>query len=90
MPWILRFAIGSLFVFVVGAVMIAWACLSSGWGTLSRFAWGCVTAGAGLIGSALLAMLSAFIHRGWRRFSFTLMSASVFLFLVLLIFAKFA
>ena len=64
MPWILRFAIGSLFVFVVGAVMIAWACMSSGWETLSRFAWGCVTAGAGLIVSALLAMLSALIHRG--------------------------
>ena len=27
MPWIVRFAIGSLFVFVVGAVMIAWACM---------------------------------------------------------------
>jgi hypothetical protein len=90
MPWILRLAIGSLFIFVVGAVMIAWACMSSGWETLSRFAWGCVTAGAGLIVSALLAMLSALIHRGWRRFSLTLMSTSVFLFLVLLIFAKFA
>jgi len=90
MPWILRFAIGSLFVFVVGAVMIAWACMSSGWETLSRFAWGCVTAGAGLIVNALLAMLSALIHRGWRRFSLVLMSTSVFLFLVLLIFAKFA
>ena len=51
MPWILRFAIGSLFVFVIGAVMIAWACMSTGWETLSWFAWGCVTAGAGLIGS---------------------------------------
>ena len=90
MPWILRFAIGSLFVFVVGAVMIAWACMSSGWETLSRFAWGCVTAEAGLIGSALLAMLSALIHRGWRRFSLALIRTSVFLFLVLLIFAKFA
>ena len=75
MPWIVRFAIGSLFVFVVGAVMIAWACMSSGSETLSRFAWGCVTAGAGLIVSALLAMLSALIHRGWRRFSLALMSA---------------
>ena len=45
MPWILRFAIGSLFVFVIGAVMIAWACMSTGWETLSWFAWGCVTAG---------------------------------------------
>jgi hypothetical protein len=25
MPWILRFAIGWLFAFVIGAVMIAWA-----------------------------------------------------------------
>jgi len=90
MPWIVRFAIGSLFVFVVGAVMIAWACMSSDWETLSRFAWGCVTAGAGLIVSALLWMLSALIHRGWRRFSLALMSTSVSLFLVLLIFAKFA
>jgi len=90
MPWILRFAIGSLFVFVVGVVMIAWACMSSGWETLSRFAWGCVTAGAGLIVSALLAMLSALIHRGWRGFSLALISTTVFLFLVLLIFAKFA
>ena len=90
MPWILRFAIGSLFVFVVGAVMIAWACMSTGWETLGQFALGCVTAGAGLIGSALLAMLSAVIHQGWRRFSLALMSASVLLFVALLIFAKFA
>jgi len=90
MPWILRFTIGSLFVFVIGAVMIAWACMSTGWETLSWFAWGSLTAGAGLIGTALLATLSALIHQGWRRFSLALMSASVFLFLVLLIFAKFA
>jgi hypothetical protein len=90
MPWILRFAIGSLFVFVIGAVMIAWACMSTGWETLSGFAWGCVSAGAGLIGSALLAMLSAVIHQRWRRFSLALMIASVLLFLGLLMFAKFA
>ena len=90
MPWLLKFAIGSLFVFVIGAVMIAWACMSTGWETLSWFAWGSLTAGAGLIGTALLAMLSAVIHQGWRRFSLTLMSAAVFLFVVLLIFAKFA
>jgi hypothetical protein len=90
MPWILRFAIGSLFVFMIGAVMIAWACISTGWETLSRFAWGCVIAGAGLIGSAVLAMLNAVIHRGWGRFSLVLMSASVLLFIALLIFAKFA
>ena len=90
MPWILRFAIGSLCVFVIGAVMIAWACMSTGWETLSWFAWGCVTAGAGLIGSGLLTMLSAVIHKGWRRFSLVLMIASVLLFLALLIFAKFA
>jgi ABC-type multidrug transport system permease subunit len=90
MPWLLRFAIGSLFVFVTGAVMIAWACMSTGWETLSWFAWGSVTAGTGLIGTALLSMLSAVIHKGWRRFSVALMSASVFLFLVLLFFAKFA
>jgi len=90
MPWILRFAIGSLFVFVIGAVMIAWACMSTGWVTLSRFAWGCVIAGAGMIGSAVLAMLSALIHQGWRRFSLVLVSASVLLFIALLIFAKFA
>jgi hypothetical protein len=90
MPWILRLAIGSLFLFVIGAAMIAWACMSTGWETLSRFAWGCVTAGAGLIGSALLAMLSALIHQAWRRFSLVLMSVSVLLLLGLLIFAKFA
>lgn len=90
MPWILRFAIGSLFVFVIGAMMIAWACMSTGWETLTWFAWGSVTAGAGLIGTALLAMLSTVIHKGWRKFSLVLMSASVLLFLVLLIFAKFA
>jgi len=90
MPWTLRFAIGSLFVFVIGAVMIAWACVSTGWETLSWFACGSVTAGAGLIGTALLAMLSAVIHQGWRRFSLALMSASVLLFVALLVFAKFA
>jgi len=90
MLWIRRFASGSLFVFAIGAVMIARACMSTGWETLSRFAWGCVTAGAGLIMSALLATLSAVIEKGWRRFSLVLMSASVLLFIGLLIFAKFA
>jgi hypothetical protein len=90
MPWLLRFAIGSLFVFVIGAVMIAWACMSTGWETLSRFAWGLLVAGAGLIGSALLSLTSAVIHPRWRRFSLVLMSASVLLFLLLLVFARFA
>jgi hypothetical protein len=90
MPWLLRFAIGSLLIFVIGAVMIAWACMSTGWEALGRFAWGSVTAGAGLIGSVLLSMLSAVIHQRWRRFSLALMSASVLLFLALLVFAKFA
>ena len=90
MPWLLRFAVASLFVFVIGAAMIAWACMSTGWETLSRLAWGCVTAGTGLVGSALLSMLSALIHKGWRRFSVALMSASILWFIALLIFAKFA
>jgi hypothetical protein len=90
MPWILRFAIGSLFLFFIGAVMIACACMSTGWETLSWFAAGCVTAGAGLILTTLLSILSALIHQAWRRFSLDLMSASVLLFLLLLIFAKFA
>jgi hypothetical protein len=90
MPWILRFAIGSLFVFLIGVAMIAWACASTGWETLGRLAWGCVTAGGGLIVSALLAMVSAVIHKTWRRFSLGLMSAAILLFLALLIFSKFA
>ena len=90
MPWILRFAIGSLFIFLVGAVMIVWACMSTGWEALSRLAWGSLTAGAGLIGTALFAVVSTVIYREWRRFSLVLMSASVLLFVALLIFAKFA
>ena len=90
MPWILRFAIGAFFVFVIGALMIAWAFVATGWETLSRFAWGCLTAGVGLIISALLAMLSAVINKQWRRFSLLLMTASVLLLMALLIFAKFA
>jgi hypothetical protein len=90
MPWLLRLAMGSLFVFVIGALMIAWACMSTGWETLTWFAWGCVTASAGVIVTALLAMLSAVIHQAWRRFSLVLMSASVLLFVVLLMFARFA
>jgi hypothetical protein len=68
MPLLLRFAIGSLLVFVIGALMIAWACMSTGWETLTWFASGCVTAGAGLVVTTLLALLSAVIHQGWRRF----------------------
>jgi hypothetical protein len=90
MPWLLRLAIGSLLIFVIGAVMIAWACMSTGWEALGRFAWGSITAGAGLIGSVLLSLLSAVIHQRWRRVSLALMSASVLLFLALLVFAQFA
>jgi hypothetical protein len=80
----------SLFVFVIGVLMIAWACMSTGWETLTWFGRGCVTAGAGLIGTALLAMVSAVIHQKWRRFSLAVIAASVLLFLALLLFAKFA
>lgn len=90
MPWILRCAIGSLFVFLIGAVMIAWACMSSGWETLTRLAWGSVMAGVALIASTLLAMLSAVIHKGWRRSSMWIMGASILLFMALLIFVRFA
>jgi hypothetical protein len=90
MPWLLRFAIGSFAVFVIGAVVIAWACMSTGWETLSRFVWGLLTAGGGLIGSALFSLTNAVIHQRWRRFSVALMSASILLFLLLLIFARFA
>jgi len=90
MPWLLRFAIGSLLIFLIGAAIIVWACVSTGWETLGRFAYGSLTAGAGLIGSALLSLTSAVIHQQWRKFSLVLLSASVLLFLLLLVFARFA
>jgi hypothetical protein len=90
MPWLLRFAIGSLLIFFIGAAIIVWACVSTGWETLGRFAYGSLTAGAGLIGSALFSLMSAAIHRRWRKFSLVLLSASVLLFLLLLVFARFA
>ena len=90
MPWALRLAIGSLFVFIIGVAMIAWACMSTGLETLSRFAWGSLTAGAGLIGSALFCLTSAVIHQRWRTFSLVLMTVSILLLLGLLVFARFA
>jgi hypothetical protein len=90
MPWLLRFAIGSLLIFLIGAAIIAWACLSTGWETLSRFAYGSFTAGAGLIGSAFFSMTSVVIHQRWRKFSLVLLGISGLLFLLLLVFARFA
>ena len=90
MPWILRFAIGSFLLFVIGAVVIVWACVSAGWEAIGRFAWGLLTAGAGLFGSALFSIASAVTQQRWRTFSLALLSASVLLFLLLLVFAKFA
>jgi hypothetical protein len=79
-----------MLIFVIGVAMLVSACLSTGWEALTRFAWGSLTAGTGLIGSGLLSITSAVIHKRWRRFSLALMSASVLLFLLLLLFAKFA
>ncbi len=90
MPWLLRFAIGSLLIFLIGAAIIVWACVSTGWETLGRFAYGSLTAGDGLIGSALFSLMSAAIHQRCRKFSLVLLSASVLLFLLLLVFARFA
>ena len=90
MPWLLRLAIGSLLLFVIGAVIIAWACMSTGWEALGRLAWGSLTAGAGLIVTTLFSLMSAVINRQWRTFSLALLSASVLLFLLLLVFARFA
>ena len=90
MPWALRFAIGSFLLFGIGATIIAWACMSTGWETLGRFVWGLLTAGAGLIARALFSIVSAVIHRRWRTFSLAMLAISVLLFLLLLVFAKFA
>jgi len=45
MPWLLRFAIGSLLIFLIGAAIIVWACVSTGCETMGRFAYGSLTAG---------------------------------------------
>ncbi len=90
MPWCLRFAIGSFLLFGIGAAIIAWACVSPGWETLGRFVWGLLTAGAGLIGSALFSIISSVTQQRWRTFSLALLAASVLLFLLLLVFARFA
>ena len=45
MSWALRFAIGSFLLSGIGATIIAWACMSTGWETLSRLVWGLLTAG---------------------------------------------
>ena len=88
MPWILRFAIGLCLLFVIGAAVIVWACVSQGWEAIGRFAWGLLIAGAGLIGSALFSTASAVTHQRWRTFSLALLGASVLLFLLLLVFAR--
>ena len=79
-----------LLVFLIGVVIIVWACVSTGWETLGRFAYGSLTAGAGLVESALLSLTSAVAHQRWRKFSLVLLCASVLLFLLLLVFARFA
>jgi hypothetical protein len=64
--------------------------MSSGAGKRSTGVWGLLTAGAGLIASALFSTFSAVIHQPWRIFALALLGASVLLFLLLLVFAKFA
>jgi amino acid transporter len=76
MPWLLRLAIGSLLLFVIGAVIIAWACVSTGWQALARvgFAHG---RGRTDCDHPILSLMSAVINRQWRTFSVALLSDSV-------------
>jgi len=87
MPRTLKFAIGSLVLFAVGAGIIAMACMAKGWQGIDRLVWGLFIAGAGLLGCAAFSIASAVTSQKWRVASISLLIVSVFLFLLLRLFA---
>jgi hypothetical protein len=87
MPWTLKFAIGSLVLFAVGAGIIAMACRATGWKAMDQLVWGLFIAGAGLLGCAVFSITCVVTNRKWRIVSLLLLIASVLLFLLLRLFA---
>jgi hypothetical protein len=88
MPWSFKAAIAALAIFVLGDLLIAFACFESGWESLGHFAWGTLIAGVGLIGSLLFSIICAAMQPTWRRSSLVLVVVSVLLLIGLFWFAK--
>jgi uncharacterized membrane protein len=88
MPWSFKAAIAMFIVFALGAGLITFACVESGWEALRHFAWGLFTAAAGLIAGFIFSVICALTQPEWRRASIFASAASILLFGALLLFAR--
>jgi peptidoglycan/LPS O-acetylase OafA/YrhL len=88
MPWSFKAVIAAFVVFVVGALVIAFACNETGWQSIGHFAWGLLTAVVGLVGGILFSIICATTEPTWRRSSLVLGVVSILLLIGLLLFAK--
>lgn len=88
MPWSLRAALAMFIVFVLGALLIAFACVEGGWEALRHFAWGLLTATIGLIAGFIFSVVCAVTQPEWRKASIVACIASTVLLGALLLFAR--
>ena len=88
MPWSFKAAIAAFVIFACGVLLIAFACLESGWQSIGHFAWGLLIAGVGLVGALLFSIICAVTEPKWRRLSLILGVISILLLGGLWLFAK--
>jgi hypothetical protein len=88
MPSSFKAAIAGFIAFVLGTLLIAFACLEGGWESIGHFVWGTLTAAAGLVISFLSSTICAITKPAWRRWSLLFVLASVLLLIGLFLFAR--
>ncbi|HEU4678702.1 MAG TPA: hypothetical protein VFS35_04220 [Terrimicrobiaceae bacterium] len=88
MPWSLRAALAMFIVFVLGDLLIAFACVEGGWEALRHYAWGSLMATAGLIAGFIFSVVCAVTQPEWRRASIIACVSATVLLVALLLFAR--
>ena len=88
MPWSFKATIAMFGIASLGAFLIAFACLESGWESIGHFAWGLLTTGVGLAGALVFSVICAVKEPTWRKQSLVLCGLALFLSLGLFLFAK--
>ena len=90
MPWSFKTTIAMFVGAGLGALLITFACLESGWASITHFAWGLGITGIGLVGALLFSIVCAVTEPIWRKRSILLLAVAIFLLIGLIAFARVA
>ena len=88
MPWSFRAALAMFVLFVLGDLLIAFACVESGWEALRHYAWGLLMTTVGLIAGFIFSVVCVVTQPEWRKASIAACVTATVLLVALLLFAR--